>query len=183
MAKLTAILASLVVSFFLLDGTSAQEAKPDKAHEFLKKFVGEWEVENEGSMGEGQPTMKMKGTMKSTMVGGFWVQNVMKGEVAGMKIHGVQTIGYSTKKKKYIGTWVDGMSDFLWKYEGAIDGNKITLSADGPNMMDASKMNKYRDTYEFKTDDLIIAESLVLGEDGKWSTFMKGTIKRVKQKN
>ena len=183
--KPTLILSSLVLSFFVTAFTSAQEMpKPDKAHDWLKKFAGDWEVENEGSMGEGQPTMKLKGTMNSQMIGGFWVQNVIKGEVTGIKIHGVQTIGYSAKKKKYVGTWVDGMNDHLWRYEGSIDdsGKKLTLAAEGPSMMESNKMNKYRDSYEFKTADLIIAESSMLGEDGKWITFMKGTMKRVKKK-
>ena len=47
-------------------------------------------------------------------------------------------------------------------------------------MMDAGKMTKYRDAYEFKSDDVMIATSSMQGEDGKWITFMTGEAKRKK---
>lgn len=47
--------------------------KPDKNHEWLKKFVGQWEMESEWRDGTDQPPMK--GTAKETvrMVGDLWM--------------------------------------------------------------------------------------------------------------
>ena len=74
------------------------------------------------------------------------------------------------------------MMNHMWKYEGSVDdsGKILTLDADGPNFMAAGKLTKYRDAYEFKSPDMIITTSQMLGEDGKWITFMTGTAMRTK---
>lgn len=40
------------------------------------------------------------------------------------------------------------------------------------------KLTKFRDAYEFRAPDQIIVTSSMLGEDGKWITFMSGESKR-----
>ena len=57
-------------------------------------------------------------------------------------------------------------------------GKKLMLETEGPNYMAEGKPTKFRDAYEFKTPDLIIATSLMLNEEGKWVTFMTGTMRR-----
>lgn len=42
------------------------------------------------------------------------------------------------------------------------------------------KLTKFRDVYEFKSKDHIVATSLMLGEDGQWIQFMIGHIRRKK---
>lgn len=95
-------------------------------------------------------------------------------------MRGLQTIGYDSAKKKYVGTWVDSMMNHLWIYEGTVDesGTKLTLEAEGPNFMSDGKLARFRDAYEFKTPDHILVSSSMLGEDGKWTTFMTGESKR-----
>jgi len=158
--------------------------KPTDEHKWLKKFVGHWEMTSKGVMGEGQPPVETKGTIKSEMLGGFWVVNTMTGDVAGMKFKGMQTVGYDTKKKKYVGTWVDSMNNYLWKYQGTVDksGKKLVLEADGPDMVVPNKTTKYRDAYEFKSGDEMLVTSSMQKPDGKWMTFMTGTAKRKKSK-
>ena len=153
-----------------------------KEHEWLQQFVGEWESESEGSMGPDQPPMKCKGTMASRMLGGFWVINEVQGDMMGAQMTAIQTIGYDPAKKKYVGTWVDSMMNHMWKYEGSVDesGKKLTLEAEGPNFMAEGKVAKFRDAYEFKTADHIIATSSMQGEDGAWVVFMTGNIRRKK---
>ena len=184
--KSSMILAALLMSIGFAQIVAAQEmpepATPTDQHKWLKKFAGQWEMANKGIMGEGQLPIESTGTMKSEMLGGFWVVNVMNGDVAGMKFRGIQTIGYDTKKKKYVGTWVDSLNNYMWHYEGNVDesGKKIVLEAKGPNMMNTGQMNLYRDAYEFKNDDLIVVTSSMQREDGKWITFMKGKTTRTK---
>ena len=155
---------------------------PTKEHEWLKQFVGEWETDMEAIMAPGQPPMKCKGSMNSKAVGPFWVLNELKGEMMGIQTVGFQTIGYDPAVKKYVGTWCDSMTDHLWKYSGTIDstGKTLTLEADGPNFTQPGKTSKYRDVYEFKSKDHIVATSFMLGDDGKWTVFMNGTMKRKK---
>jgi hypothetical protein len=164
-------------------GTYAQQpgaAPVEKEHAFLNRFSGQWTTESEGSMGEGQPPMKCKGTMSSHMLGALWIVNELKGDMAGTPMSGLQTIGYDPVKKKYIGTWVDNMMNHLWQYEGTVDaaGKQLTLEADGPSFVEEGKTARYRDAYEFKSDDHIVATSSVQSKDGKWTIFMTGNIKR-----
>ena len=155
---------------------------PEKEHELLQQFVGQWDSESEASMGPGQPAMKCKGSMKSRMIGGFWIVSDMTGDMAGTTMTAVQTIGYDSEKKKYVGTWVDSMMNYLWKYEGTVDetGKILTLEAEGPNFMSAGKLTKFRDAYEFKSADNIVATSSMLTDDGKWVVFMTGKLTRRK---
>lgn len=168
--------------------SSAQDGPPPspvtKEHGFLKKFVGQWKMENAGAPGEDKPETKVIGTMKSSMLGDLWIVNSANYDFGGTKVKTLQMIGYDAKKKKYVGIWADSMINFMWRYEGTVDksGKKLTLEAKGPSMTDENKMENYRDAYEFKDDNTIIATSSMQGEDGKWKVFMTGTAKRVKKK-
>ena len=156
--------------------------KPTKEHKWLKKFVGHWDSESAGAAGEGQPVIKTKGTIKSRMMGDFWVVNTIEATVSGMPYKAVQTIGYDVEKKKYVGTWIDSMAGFMWHYTGVVEknGTKLVLEATGPDMMVPGKTSQYRDAYEFKSDNEVIATSSMLGPDGKWVTHMTGSSTRTR---
>ncbi len=156
--------------------------KPTPEHVWLEKFVGDWSTDSKGTMGPDQPPMECKGSLNSRKLGGFWVLNEMKGDMAGAPMTGVQTIGYDENKKKYVGTWVDSMTNFMWKYEGTVDktGKILTLEADGPNFIEPGKTTKFQDIYEFKSNDEMLITSKMLGSDGKWATFMSGVAKKKK---
>lgn len=153
---------------------------PTKEHQWLKQFVGKWESQSEGSMGPGQPVMKCKGTLEGRMLGGFWLVNELQGDVMGTPMTSIQTIGYDPAAKKYVGTWVDSMMNHLWNYQGSVDatGKILTLDAMGPNFMAEGKLTKFRDAYEFKSADHVIATSSMMGEDGQWIVFMTGDMTR-----
>ena len=72
------------------------------------------------------------------------------------------------KKTRAIGTWADSMSDFLWHYEGTVEGNKLILNTEGPDPSDPSKMIKARDTWDFKSKDLVVLTSQMVGPDGMY---------------
>lgn len=156
--------------------------KPQKEHDWLQKFVGKWEVEMEAVMGPGQDPVKSQGTITSRMLGKFWVVNEMQGDMMGTPVTGLQTLGYDSKEKKYVGTWVDSATTHMWHYEGTVDeaGTRIVLEATGPNPMAEGKQARYRDSYEFKSDSQMVLESSMQGDDGKWITFMTGTARRAK---
>ncbi len=157
-------------------------SEPTKEHQWLAQFVGEWATVAKGTMAPGQPPMECSYKLSSKMLGGFWVINEMKGDMAGTPMNGIQTIGYDEAKKKYVGTWVDSMMPFMWRYEGSVDksGKILTLEADGPNFATPGKLTKFQDIYEFKSADEVAVTSKMLGEDGTWITFLSGTSKRQK---
>lgn len=178
------LLGSFAGFFLLITSVLAQDQIPEfpspvKQHQLLKRFEGSWSVEQEATMGPGQAPTKGKGTIKSRMLGEFWVVNEMSSEMMGVSVTGLQTIGFDSSKQKYVGTWVDSMTDYIWKYEGSLDdsGNVLTLEAEGP-LMTGEGTTSYRDIYEFKSADELVLTSKVKGEDGKWMIFMTGTAKR-----
>jgi hypothetical protein len=182
------LVAPILFSLVLVLATSAMAqppsaAPPTKEHEWLAQFVGEWDSESEAVAGPGQPAIKCKGAMTSKKLGGFWVVNDLTGNMMGTEMHGLQTIGYDPEKKKYIGTWVDNMMGHMWKYEGAVDssGKKLVLEAEGPSMFEPGKTAKYRDSYEFKSADHVVAVSEMQDDKGQWVQFMKGDVKRRKK--
>lgn len=154
--------------------------EPAPEHAFLKHFVGEWTSATECKVDPNQPPVECAGKMQSRMLGEFWVVNESKMSMMGTTMSAMQTIGYDPNKKKYVGTWVDSMTDHLWKYEGSVEGKTLTLEAEGPNWMKPGTMAKYRDIYEVKSADEIAVRSAVQMEDGSWNTFMTGTSKRIK---
>lgn len=177
------VLASAILLTSFFTSAAAQEQaqppafpKPTKEHQWLQQFVGHWTATMNGSTGPDQPRIQHTGTIDSRMIGGFWVVNEFKTDFQGMTMQGLQTIGYDAAKKKYVGTWVDSMMGHMWRYEGTVDeaGKKLTLEAEGPNFMAEGKLTKFRDAYEFKTPDRVIVTSSMLGQDGKWATFMTG---------
>ncbi len=154
--------------------------KPQKEHEFLHKFVGDWNSEMKMVPGPDQPAIECQGTQTARMLGGFWVISEGKGEMMGEPMDTVMQLGYDSKLKKYVGTWSDSCTDFMWKYVGTLEGEKLTLETEGPNMTDPTKMAKYRDVVEFKDADHYTLSSSTQGEDGKWTTFVTGDYRRKK---
>ena len=144
-----------------------------KEHEWLKKFVGQWDVVSSG-MAQGEAVMT------SAMLGKLWVVNASDMVVDGTKMKSIQMIGYDPEKQKYVGIWADSAVNFMWQYEGTLDesGNKLTLDAEGPSMSGDGTMVNYRDAYEFKDDDTLIATSYMQGVDGEWAVIMEGEAER-----
>ena len=156
--------------------------QPQKEHEWLQKFVGEWESEVEVTIEPGQAPMKGKGEETVRSLGGFWIVADGRSEMMGMKMGNVLTLGYDPESQKYVGTWVDSMTSYLWKYEGELDesGKVLTLETVGPCHLSAGKLRKFREVTEFKNKDYRVFTSSVQDEDGKWTTIVTGHYRRKK---
>jgi len=149
-----------------------QMPPPAKEHEWLKQFVGEWESEFEAIPQPGQAPVKGKSTDTVRGLGGFWVVSEGKGEMMGMPFLNVLTLGYDPDKKKYVGTWVDNMSSYLWSYVGTVDptGKILTLETEGPCPYRPGKNSKFREVTEFKSKDHRVFTSSIQQDDGTWHT-------------
>jgi hypothetical protein len=156
MRKLTitslALLLVLIVRVRAADEFKMPE--PTKEHAWLKQLAGEWDLDV--SMQEpGKDVTKAKGTESARQVGPFWIQTEVKITMMDMPMTGTLTLGYDAQKKKYTGTWIDSMSDYLWRYEGTVDesGKILTLEATGPCPMQGGKMTRFKDVIEIKDKD------------------------------
>lgn len=165
--------------------TSARPEMPPpvKQHEWLQQFVGEWDVEIEVTMEPGKPSIRGKGTENTRMLGGFWVVAEGKGEIDGTPgtISSLLTLGYDSNASKYVGTWIDSMNSYLWKYEGKLDAARkvLTLETEGPCPLRAGLV-RFREVTEFKNNDHRVFTSSMLGEDGKWVTMVTAHYRRKK---
>lgn len=157
-------------------------AEPLKEHKWLAQFAGEWENEGEMVMEPGKPPITSKGTESAKLLGGFWLVSEMRGECLGVPVTGIMTVGYDAKKKKYVGTWVCSMCDWLCQYEGSVDatGKILTLECQGPSPTDPSKLVKMKDVMELKDKDHRVLKSYIQTDDGKWVQFMTMTATRKK---
>ena len=151
---------------------------PAKEHEWLQKFVGEWETDIEVYMEPGKSPMKSKGSHHDHMVGGFWL--LSEGRNHEVPYHFVLTLGYNAQLSKYVGTWIDTMTSHIWKYQGTVNaaGNILTLETEGPSPMSPDKISKFREVTEFKNKDHRFFTSSMLGADGKWNTVITVSSRR-----
>jgi hypothetical protein len=174
----------LVVTSVLLSSVAGAEGEmpnpAQKEHEWLQQLAGEWETESEVAAEPGKPPMKMKGSESIRLLGKIWAINDVKSEMVAGGTLGMLTLGYDAEKKKYVGTWVDGMVNHLWRYEGTLDaaGKVLTLETEGPSH-EAGKLGKFRETIEIKSKDHKVFQSSIL-KDGKWVVFLTTHSKRKK---
>lgn len=158
----------------LLFGVSicpAQESPAhDSEHETLAGF--DWLRQFEGNWATAQ-----QGTMRSNVVGEIWIVSELSFQ---SRMSAVQTIGYDAKKKQFTGSWIDSTSSYIWQYTGSLDaaGNRLSLETEGPDLSDPTKNRRYRDNYEFVSEDEILAVSEMLNDAGEWQTFSTSKMTR-----
>jgi hypothetical protein len=126
--------------------------------------------------------MESEGTQRARMLGGFWMVAEAKSSMMGMQFESILTLGYDPKLGKYVGSWIDSVTDYMWHYEGSVssDGNVLTLTTEGPNLVQPGSTANYRETIEFKSDDQYVFSSAIEGENGEWQTMMTANYYRTK---
>ncbi len=160
------------------------KAEPQKEHQWLQKFVGDWTYETEASMEPGKPPETFKGTESVRSLGGHWILAEGHGEMPGSGVETtLLTLGYDPERRRYVGTWIGSMMTYLWVYEnGTLDAAErvLTLDAEGPSMAGDGTMAKYKDVVEVKSDDHWVLTARVLGDDGTWRDLMTVNYRRKK---
>jgi len=152
------------------------EAIASKEHEWLQKFIGEWKATGEMPASTDQPAMSWTTTETGRLLGPLWMQAESRSTVPDGSPNIMQlTLGYDTNRKKFVGTWIGSMMDYLWVYEGELsaDGKVLTLSATGPDMGKPGTTKAYRDIHTFMNDSHRILTSQMQDENGEWQQFME----------
>src|SRR5262245_61194257 len=163
------LVVTLLTSVAVLQAQDAPKfPTPQKEHKWLEQFAGEWESEGEMIPEPGKPPLKVTGAESARMLGGFWMISEGKNTCMGMTFTSLMTLGYDPDKKKYVGTWVDSVFNYMWKYEGTLDeaGKVLTLLAEGPCPMAPGKIGKFKDVMEIKSKDHRVLTSFMQGDDG-----------------
>ncbi len=147
--------------------------KPIQEHEWLKKLVGEWQVESEMIMPDGSK-LKSHGTASVKSLGGLWAFTQSKDTMPdGTAMEGYFALGYDVSFKEYRGALIMSASSHLWKYAGELsaDGKTITLNCEGPSFVTDGATALYRDVITLIDDDHRTHTSSGQDEKGEWQQF------------
>lgn len=151
---------------------------PERAplHPYLQRLVGDWEIRNDVEAPDGS-MMVMEATESVEAVGPWIVSRMsMAGDDADFDARLMVT--YDESKGAFVGTWVDSSSSYLWEYEGSVEGDTLTLEAEGPSYEDMSLTTRYRDIVTVVGDDRREHRSEMLMQDGTWVEMVTGTSTR-----
>jgi Protein of unknown function (DUF1579) len=155
-------------------------ADPQKQHQWLDQFIGEWISEVEWSMGSDQPPSKSNGTEVVKSLGGLWIIAEGVSEMPDASSDKtMMTLGFDPQSDRFVGTFIGTMMTHLWIYNGSLDTTEkiLTLDTEGPNFTQAT-MTKFKDIIEFASPDHRIMTSQILGDDGNWLQFMTAHYRR-----
>lgn len=150
---------------------------PQKEHEWLHRLVGDWDYEMDAPEGSG--TDKVRGTETVRSLGGLWVVLEGRGEMPGGGEGLTQmTLGWDPAAGRYVGTWVGSMMNWLWRYEGRLEGDRLELESEGPDFGSPGRTKRYKDVIELLNDDERTLTGNVLGDDGTWQPMMTARYRR-----
>lgn len=149
--------------------------KPVQEHQWLNKLVGNWRVETEMVMPNGEKQTS-KGSETVKLLGGLWSFGEGQGSMPdGSSMEYRTGLGYDVSFKEYRGFWLGSVSSHLWKYVGDLsaDGKTMTLNCEGPDMEKDGETALYRDVIEIVDDNHRTLTSFGQDGNGEWQQFMK----------
>ena len=149
------------------------DAQPQKQHQWLDKFVGEWTWESECNLGTEQAPTKTIGTEVVRSLGGLWIIAEGVSGADGNSGKTIMTLGFDSQSDRFVGTFICSMMTYLWPYNGSLDAAEkvLTLDSEGPNFSQGA-IAPYKDIIEFVSNDHRILTSQILMDDGTWNHFM-----------
>jgi hypothetical protein len=148
---------------------------PVKEHEYLKKYVGAWDVEVKSWTQPGAAPTVEKAKMKGEVIfGGRYVKCGFDGTMMGQPFNGLQVIGYDLYQKKYVTFWIDSMSTHFSLTSGTIDpmGKALTETGIWPDAMTAGT-RKVKIVTTWLADGKFRYDMFMVGPDGKEAKTME----------
>ncbi|MFO7733472.1 MAG: DUF1579 domain-containing protein [Candidatus Aminicenantes bacterium] len=166
---------------------SAQEKKmmeqmmkygtPGENHELLERYVGDWEVDIKSWPAPGTEPVMSQGTMKNELIfGGRYLKSHLEGEMSGMKVAGLEIIGYDLFRNAYTTFWIDSWSTSFVTTSGRLDASRqlLTESGEWPDpMTDGKTMQKIKNVTTFLGDGKYKFEMFMVMPDGQEAKGME----------
>lgn len=175
---------TLLSSLILAAGTLAAAAvlpivqdmkvlPPMAEHKMLLESAGDWE----GSVVHIAPD-KTESTAQAREriepIGPYWTQSRFESDFMGSPYLGTGVMGYDPEKKKFIGTWVDNMSSYFALMEGKMEGDKLVMRWQAPDLT-SGKLVPHRSETTHAADT--VTTTFFVG-DGAGTKNMVITMKR-----
>ncbi|MGZ6125966.1 MAG: DUF1579 domain-containing protein [Myxococcales bacterium] len=144
-------------------------ATPGPEHQRLAKLAGKWKLQVTSWMAPGGPPMKSEGTAEFTsLLGGRYLQQEVKGNMAEQPFEGRGIEGYDNVTKENFGTWMDSMSTGLMVMRGKCPASakKCTYKGTMPDAV-AGKAVPVTEIVTYTDDDHFSFEMHGPGPGGK----------------
>ncbi|HYS08002.1 MAG TPA: DUF1579 domain-containing protein [Myxococcales bacterium] len=148
---------------------------PGPEHQQLAKFAGKWKMQVTAWMAPGAPPEKNDGTAEfKTVFGGRYLQQEVKGTMAGQPYEGMGLMGYDNVMKERFATWADSMSTGILVMRGKCPADAKKCSTKGQTSdAVAGKMVTYTETTTFTDDNHFSFEMHGPGPGGKQFKMME----------
>lgn len=105
---------------------------PGPEHARFKDAAGKWNTVSRGWMKPGDKPMESKGIAAFRWIlGGRFLEQKFKGDMAGQPFEGVGYLGYDRIKKRYESVWMDNMSTGVLLVPGTWNEQTKTLVSEG----------------------------------------------------
>jgi Protein of unknown function (DUF1579) len=157
-------------------------AKPTAEHRLLAEDVGTWDATVKSWMRgpDSEPTVSQGVEVVKLMPGGLWAQSEFDGKFGDQEFHGCGATGYDTKKRKYVGTWVDSMSTEIMVMEGDYDPATRTLTTYAKGTDPSGKAYDAKMTGKHEGDDTRVFTMSIKSDEskGEYVKMMEITYKR-----
>ena len=157
--------------------------KPTAEHKQLSKDVGTWDatVKTWNGGPDSQATESKGVEVVKLLAGGLWLHSEFDGKMGDMEFSGSGQTGYDTKKKKYVGTWVDSMSTEIMMMEGDYDqaSHTLTMLSKGTDPS-SGKAYDAKMTSKYDGDDTRVFTLFMKSDEtkGEYMRIMEITYKR-----
>ena len=146
--------------------------KPTAEHKLLAKDVGTWDATSKSwTAPESQPDVSQGVEVAKLMPGGLWLQSEFDGKFGDAEFHGCGQTGYDTKKKKYVGTWVDTMSTEIRVMEGDYDAATQTVTMYSKGNGPSGKEYDLKMTTKHEDDDTRVFTMYMKSDETKGEYF------------
>ncbi len=143
-------------------------ASPNENHKALNTLAGNWNHVVKWWMEPGGKPEISKGTTESRWImGGRYLQHMVKGMSMGQPFEGMGLIGYDNAQKKYQTIWIDNMGTGIMIGKGDYDFNEKTLNDQGTFSDPFMGQRTYRTETKFTDNDHYTYEMFASDPTGK----------------
>lgn len=154
---------------------------PGEHHQHLARFAGKFEASVTTWMAPGGPAQESKGTSESTMIlGGRYLQDVVKSNFAGMPFEGMGITGYDNISQQYCFAWVDNMGTGIMTATGTCSDGGKTITFEGKVSMPGVPVPvPFKEVLKWVDETTHVFEMYMASEKGEMFKTMEATYKRV----
>lgn len=141
-------------------------------HEFLKKYVGNWDCQVKGWMAPGQPPTVSQGTFLGEMrLDGRFLFMDFNGTMFGQPFAGVQIIGFDNMQQKYVSLWIDNTSTIFFMTSGTRLDNVISESGLWPDPLTNTQLPVQARTTWVGADEYLYEQFMIQADKSEFKSM------------